>query len=74
MVYDTVDGNNNQLEKTMEVADIRMYRYGWNFCQKRCDIMCGVMVVEMKILLSTFPTTLRSSVLVVDDTVDGKDN
>ena len=74
MVYDTVDGENNQLEKTMEVAGIRIYHYCWNFFEKGCDMLCVVMVVEMKTVSSFFPTTLRSCVLVVDDTVDGKDN
>ena len=54
MVYDTVDGENNQLEKTMEVAGIRIYHYGWNFFQKGCDMLCVVMVmvVEMKTVSS----------------------
>ena len=38
-------------------------------------MLCVVMVVEMKtVSFSTFPATLRSFVLVVDDTVDGKGN
>ena len=38
-------------------------------------MLCMVMVVEMKtVSFSTVPTTLRSFVLVVDDTVDGKGN
>ena len=69
-----MDGENNQLEKTMEVAGIRIYHYGWNFFQKGCDMLCVVMVVEMKTVCSFFPTALRSCVLMVDDTVDGKDN
>ena len=54
MVYDTVDVENNQLEKTMEVAGIRIYHYGWNFFQKGCDMLCVVMVmvVEMKTVSS----------------------
>ena len=40
VVYDTVDGENNQLEKTMEVAGIRIYHYGWNFFKK--DVICYV--------------------------------
>ena len=52
MVYYTVDGENNQLEKTMEVAGIRIYHYGWNFFQKGCDMLCVVMVVEMKTVSS----------------------
>ena len=70
-----MDGENNQLEKIMEVAGIRIYHYGWKFFQKGSDMLCVVMVVEMKtVSFSTFPTTLRSFVLVVDDTVDGKGN
>ena len=54
MVFDTVDGKNNQLEITMEVAGIRVYHYGWNFFQKGCDMLCVVMVmvVEMKTVSS----------------------
>ena len=54
MVYYTLDGENNQLEKTMEVAGIRIYHYGWNFFQKGCDMLCVVMVmvVEMKTVSS----------------------
>ena len=70
-----MDGENNQLEKIMEVAGIRIYHYGWKFFQKGSDMLCVVMVVEMKtVSFSTFPTTLRSFVLVVDNTVDGKGN
>ena len=49
-----MDGENNQLEKTMEVAGIRIYHYGWNFFQKGCDMLCVVMVmvVEMKTVSS----------------------
>ena len=60
-----MDVENNQLEKTMEVAGIRIYHYGWKFFQKGSDMLCVVMVVEMKTVFL---------VLVVDDTVDGKDN
>ena len=69
-----MDGENNQLEKIMEVAGIRIYHYGWNFFQKGCDMLCVVMVEMKTVSFSTFPTTLRSFVLVVDDTVDGKGN
>ena len=34
VVNHTVDGEDNQEEKTMEVADIRMYNFGWNVLQK----------------------------------------
>ena len=38
VVNHTVDGEDNQEEKTMEVADIRMYHFGWNFLQKGFDM------------------------------------
>ena len=47
-----MDGENNQLEKTMEVAGIRIYHYGWKFFQKGSDMLCVVMVVEMKTVSS----------------------
>ena len=47
-----MDVENNQLEKTMEVAGIRIYHYGWIFFQKGCDMLCVVMVVEMKTVSS----------------------
>jgi hypothetical protein len=43
-----MDGENNQLEKIMEVAGIRIYHYGWKIFQKGSDMLCVVMVVEMK--------------------------
>ena len=52
VVYDTMDGENNQLEKIMEVAGIRIYHYGWKFFQKGSDMLCVVMVVEMKTVSS----------------------
>ena len=42
-----MDGENNQLEKIMEVAGIRIYHYGWKFFQKGSDMLCVLMVVEM---------------------------
>ena len=47
-----MDGENNQLEKIMEVAGIRIYDYGWKFFQKGSDMLCVVMVVEMKTVSS----------------------
>ena len=38
VVNHTVDGKDNQEEKPMEVADIRMYHFGWNFLQKGFDM------------------------------------
>ena len=66
MVFDTVDGKNNQLEITMEVAGIRVYHYGWNFFQKGCDMLCVVMVmvVEMK-TVSSFNISDNIKVLCV---------
>ena len=64
MVYDTVDGENNQLEKTMLFAGIRIYHYGWNFFQKGCDKLCVVMVVEMK-TVSSFNISDNIKVLCV---------
>ena len=37
-VNDTVDSKDNLEEKTMEVSDIRMYHFGWNFLQKGFDM------------------------------------
>ena len=39
VVDDTVDVKDNQEEKAMEVADIRMYHFVWNFLQKGCDMI-----------------------------------
>ena len=38
VVNHTVGGEDNQEEKTMEVADIRMYHFCWNFLQKGFDM------------------------------------
>ena len=61
-----MDVENNQLEKTMEVAGIRIYHYGWNFFQKGCDMLCVVMVmvVEMK-TVSSFNISDNIKVLCV---------
>ena len=69
------DGEDNQEEKTMEVADIRMYHFGWNFLQKGFDMTSQWWWLIRKLfILWTCLTTLKSCMLVVDDTVDGKDN
>ena len=39
VVDDTVDGKDNQEEKTREVDDIRMYNFGWNFLQLGCNLL-----------------------------------
>ena len=36
-VYNTVDGKDNQEEKTGEGVDIRMYHFSLNFLQLGCD-------------------------------------
>ena len=75
MVYDTVDGENNQLEKTMEVAGIRIYHYGWNFFSKRMwYAVCGDGGWNENCFFFQYSDNIKSCVLVVDDTVNGKDN
>ena len=60
-----MDGENNQLEKIMEVAGIRIYHYGWKFFSKRkWYAVYGDGGWNENCFL----------VLVVDDTVDGKGN
>ena len=39
VVNHTMDGEDNQEEKTMEVADIRMYNCSWNFLQLGHDLL-----------------------------------
>ena len=39
VVNHTVDGEDNQEEKTMEVADIRMYHFDKNFLQLGRDML-----------------------------------
>ena len=39
MVDDTVDGKDNQEEKTGEGVDIRMYHFSLNFLQLRSDML-----------------------------------
>ena len=65
VVDDTVDGKDNLDKKTREVADIRMYHFGWNFLQ----LLWG-----WWFLLSTCLTTLSTCELVVYDTVDVENN
>ena len=64
LVDDTVDGKNKLEEKPREVAGIRIYHYGWNFFQKGCDMLCVVMVVEMK-TVSSFNISDNIKVLCV---------
>ena len=61
--------------KTMEVADIRRYHFGWNVLQKGFDMTSQWWWLIRKLFrLWTCLTTLKSCMLVVDNTVDGKDN
>ena len=39
VVNSTVDCKDNKEEKTREVADIKMYHYGWNFLQLGHDLL-----------------------------------
>ena len=39
MVKGTVVGKDNKEEKTREIADIRMYHFGWNFFQLGSDML-----------------------------------
>ena len=68
VVDDNVDGKDNEEGKTTEVADISITLVGTFFNQ-------GVMMVDIKVSY-TFNKcdNLMSCVLMVDDTVDGKDN
>ena len=51
VVNHTVDGEDNQEEKTMEVADIRMYHFGWNFLQLGCDMSHSQMLGKFEYTL-----------------------
>ena len=70
-------GNNikdNLEKKTREVVDIRMSNFDWNFLQLWFD-MLGLCWLTWKFcMFSTSVTALRFCVLVVDNSVDGKDN
>ena len=71
VVNGTVD---NKEGKTRKVADIRMYHVGWNYLQLGCDILGWWWLTSKFFILSTIVTPFRSCVLMVDDTVDSKDN
>ena len=73
VVDDTVDGKDNLEEKAREVVDIRMY-FGWNFLQLGCNLLSWWWLISVFFIYSTSVTTLRSCVLMVNHTVDGKDN
>ena len=64
----------NKEGKTRKVADIRMYHVGWNYLQLECDMLGWWWLTSKFFILSTIVTPFRSCVLMVDDTVDSKDN
>ena len=64
----------NKEGKTRKVADIRMYHVGWNYLQLGCDMLGWWWLTSKFFILSTIVTPFRSCVLMVDDTVDSKDN
>ena len=68
MVNGIVD---NKEGKTRKVADIRMYHVGWNYLQLGCDMVDGW---HQSFYTFNQCDNLISCVLMVDDTVDGKDN
>ena len=75
VVDDTVDSKDNLEEETGEVAKIRIYHVTWIFFN--LDVICWGDIgwhPSFFCLLSTCGTTLRTCELVVDDTVDSKDN
>ena len=72
VVDDTMDGKDNLEEKTREVADIQMYHYGWNFLQLGSEMLCWRWLTSFFLLSASVTTWTR--VLMVGDTVDGKDN
>ena len=73
MVNDTVNNKDNLEEKTREDPDIRIYHISWLFFDRMWYAL--MMVVDMRVFLfSTCLTTLSTWELVVDDTVDNKDN
>ena len=74
VVDGTVDGKNNKEEKTREVADTMMYHFSWKFLQLGCDMQWWWWLTWMFFILTTCLITLKSRVLMVNDTLDGKDN
>ena len=64
----------NKEGKTRKVADIRMYHVSWNYLQLGCDMLGWWWLTSKFFILSTIVTPFRSCVLMVDDTVDSKDN
>ena len=70
----TVDSKDNEAEKTREVADIRIYHFGWNFSQKRCDELRRWCLASKFFIFSICLTTLNTFVMVVNHTVDAKHN
>ena len=74
VVESTVNGKNNKENKTREFADMRMYHFSWNFLLQGCDVLWWWLLTWEFFILSTCLTTFSTCELVVDETVDSKDN
>ena len=70
-----VDGAvDNKEGKTRKVADIRMYHIGWNYIQLGCNMLGWWWLTSKSFYTFNLVTPLRSCELMVDNTVDSKDN
>ena len=74
VVDGTVDGKNNKEEKAWEVADIMIYHFSWKILQVGCDMQWWWWLTWKFFILPTCLITFKSRVLMVNDTLDGKDN
>ena len=74
VVDGTVDSKNNKEEKAWEVADIRIYHFSWKFLQLGFDMQWWWWLTWKFFILPTCLITFKSRVLMVNDTLDGKDN
>ena len=74
VVESTVNGKNNKENKTREFAYMRMYHFSWYFLQQGCDVLWWWWLRWEFFILSTCLTTFSTCELVVDNTVDGKNN
>ena len=72
VVDGTVVGKDSMDKKTREVADNMIYHVNWNFLQLGSDKLWWWGLTSK--ILSTCLTILSTCELVVDDTVDSKDN
>ena len=72
VVDGTVVGKDSMDKKTREVADNMMYHFNWNFLHLGSDMLWWWGLTSK--ILSTCLTILSTCELVVDDTVDSKDN